>query len=199
MSSLSHNIATYDTIFHKWNSALKVIKPETKIIVRPFSRELLTDKCIVKDFLALLAREDIISESLSKKPDFKITNVNDKPKLSHLAIRWHLRKILETQGKPMTTKIAVNSSSILDKIGYDDTFGSFTLFSLEQALKIYKSYLPSTKRLCGWLNDSELTNCLITEPTINQFPGLPNDFDIYSTEYSELATLLIQKIQSRHL
>ena len=185
------NIAAYDTLFLNWNNALKAIKPETALIVRPFSKELLTDKCVVKDFLALLARENIISESISKNPDFKITNANDKPKLSHLAIRWHLRKILESKGKTMTVKIAVESSRILDENGYNDSFDSFTLFSLEQALEIYKSCLPSTKRLCSWLNNSELTKCLTAEPTINQFPGLPDDFDIYSTKYSEMANLLI--------
>ena len=192
ISSLLH-IVVYDKLFLKWNSALKAIKPETKIIVRPFSRDLLVDKCVVRDFLALLASEGIISESLSKNPYFKITNANKKPKLSHLAIRMHLKKILESQGKSITPKIAIESSRILDEQGYVDNFESFTLFSLEQALEIYKSSLPSTKRLCSWLNNSEITECLTNEPTTKQFPGLPNDFDINSTEFSKMANFLIKE------
>ena len=191
--SSMRRLADYDTLFLNWNSALKAIKPETKLIVRPFSKELLTDNCVVKDFLALLSRENIITETTSKNPDFKITNANEKPKLSHLAIRWHLKKILESQKKPMTVKIAAESSKILDKVGYEDRFGSFTLFSLEHALGIYKSSLPSTKRLCSWLNNNELTECLTSEPTKKQFPGLPNDFNLYSNEYSEIANSLIQE------
>lgn len=186
ISSKLH-LAKYDKLFLNWNSALKSLNIENKLIVRPYSKEFLIENCVIRDFLASLASEGVVTEIMAKEKTFKDINANNKPYLSHLAVRLHLKAILNEKGKSMTVKIATKSAKILDDLGWVDPFKSYTLFNHIQAVRVYESSLISTKRLCGWLNNTELSKCLLTKPTTKEFPGLPDDFDLYSEKYIVLA------------
>jgi hypothetical protein len=184
------------SLYANWRNALDALDSNHKLIIRPFDRNLLMGQCVVQDFLEVLASEGVVTSHFLDNDDLQIIkNANQRPSLLSLVVRYHLKSILKKNGSDLTPALANKSSDYVKKLGIvDPNGGNYSLFTFDNALAIYTSSMPAVNQLLSMEYSDGLSSHLCSTPHLQEFPGMPKDFDLYSTDYMNIINLLVKDI-----
>ena len=186
------SLSDYYSVYLAWISAFVALGIKYTFVIRPFSRALLRNECVVQDLLSVLVDQSLLPADYLDKPEFIITSdSNSRPALYELAVRYHLNLLLTEMGLSLSQRLASRLSNRLSELIDIKNNATYSLFSIDNASHIYNVSEHKLRLLLKNYISDDLKLHLLSRPLCKEYPGLPANFDLSSSYFSLIAKDLI--------